>query len=1525
MAGLYGLKILLLCTGLIELAICDGDKTSEGSTTTIPPPGTVAITNKPTSIPITPLNSQTASISTTPPPINEQDKSNTSSTSPTQSTKNANDSTATGDSSTSTSYPASTLNQTQTSDPASTLNQTQTFDPASTLNQTQTSDPASTLNQTQTSDPASTLNQTQTSDPASTLNQTQTSDPASPLNQTQTSDPASTLNQTQTSDPASTLNQIQAFPTNTSQNQTLPTNNSTSPSLPTSTPPIHNQTSPASTLTSTTAIPTGSQTKPTPPKCTYTVTPVIYGFQIDLKASTSDTYNISYQDESGKHITVEHQTVNSTIVVSLKPCRNYTFTKIQPECELQGNSTLRTEKMDDLEFSTNTKPGYLCYVTKWDISDAEWNSPVITWDKDNCFQLLDEHFCTNFTTNVAVPGDCSVNISKTIPITAEYSAVKHSPNLEFKNVLPVEIVWKNKPKNCSPKDLDIHYTCEGNSGSINLDDLEPFQKYNCSGKITHNSKVINTKSIDVEIKCKVDITKTSTNTNTSISLKWTNDSINCPKDLKLFHSCVSCRIETEVKACYKTDELHYDFNKLQPFTNYICSIELWYKYMSYDTFPNVPETILTAPGVPDEVGGKPSLTYTQNNAFTITCEELKPVQWKGKEKWYIATITGSETKQQKHKKCNFTFADLSYLTDYTVQIVAFNGKYESKQIETQITTRYNDKAVIGFLVFLIILTSLALLFVLYKIYILQRKKSNNNDEQIELIQPSDEENLLNVEPIGSEVLLDAYKRKIADEGRLFLQEFQSIPRIFSRNTVREAKKSCNQPKNRYVDILPYDYNRVQLTSGNGETGCDYINASFIDGFKESKKYIAAQGPKEETVGDFWRMVWEQQSSIIVMVTRCEESNRNKCAQYWPSPEREVEIFEGFVVKLNREEHCPDYIIRHLSLTNKREKSAEREVTHIQFTSWPDHGVPGEPHLLLKLRRRVNAFKNLFSGPIVIHCSAGVGRTGTYMGIDAMMEGLEAEGRVDIYGYVVKLRRQRCLMVQVEAQYILIHQALIEHNQFGETEISLAELHPTLGTLKQRDPGNEPTLLEAEFQRLPRYKNWRTFNTGINEENKKKNRSSSVIPYDYNRVLVKLEDESSHDQDDDNDDDDSSDEEDEESTKYINATQIDGYWCQRSLIAAQGPLADTTGDFWQMVFQKKVNTIVMLSDLTEGDQEFCSAYWGEEKKTFRDIEVELKATETLPAYTTRSLQIRHPKRKDSRQVKQYQFLKWAGRELPEKPQDLMDMIKNIKQTCGYGNSKAERILPVVVHCNDGSSRSGVFCALWNIMDSAETEKLVDVFQVAKALRKERQGMIHSLVSRTHVGLLYPGLNKYCCTFPNCIVGMMYKVVNVSNATCIRTICWFLFQGSLSSSSATVSMRIVPRRVSVGMVLSLTAVCLSLCLSPCQEQYQFLYDAVEGSFPIQNGEVKQPATAPAAAADSIQVVNETKAEQPASATTATQQGAEVVKEAVESTPLVAGKEAGAAAEGNEDEAAEPGSPTEKTPLGGSSNGPAVTLEV
>ncbi|XP_015243349.1 PREDICTED: receptor-type tyrosine-protein phosphatase C [Cyprinodon variegatus] len=899
-----------------------------------------------------------------------------------------------------------------------------------------------------------------------------------------------------------------------------------------------------------------------------------------------------------------------------------------------------------------------------------------------------------------------------------------------------------------------------------------------------------------------------------------------------------CNNLTVEYKCSGNDNKTVEPSDMKPFTDYVCTGDIKNNsvYINKTTLPvhfNIycgGLKTTASQWKEEQIPDKPEvlkIEYPENNKILV---KFSAKDFRGPEPKYIAELVGVPGSEKTQQNPEFEFEDLNYLTSYRIKVQTYNGKHKSEYEEIDATTLYNDKALIGFLVFLIIITSVALLLVLYKIYVLKRRKSHDLTERLELItKGNDEESLMPVEPIAAELLLETYKRKLADEGRLFLGEFQSIPRIFSRYTVKEAKKACNTPKNRYVDILPYDYNRVQLATGNGEAGCDYINASFIDGFKEPKKYIAAQGPKDETVSDFWRMVWEQQSSIIVMVTRCEEGSRIKCAQYWPSPDRETEIYEEFIVKLSSEDICPDYTIRHLTLTNKREKNSEREVTHIQFMSWPDHGVPGEPHLLLKLRRRVNAFKNFFSGPIVVHCSAGVGRTGTYIGIDAMMEGLEAEGRVDIYGYVVKLRRQRCLMVQVEAQYILIHQALLEHNQFGETEITLSELHSTLSTLKQKTSDSEPTLMEEEFERLPSFKNWRTFNTGITEENKKKNRSSSIVPYDFNRVLVKVEEDVSQDSEaDDEEEDESSDEDDEDSTKYINASHINGYWGPRSLITAQDPLPDTFADFWSMVCQKKLSTIVMLSEHKEDDE---AIYWSKEKKTFGDYEVEVSNIEMTPNFITRNMLVRYVKRKESRLVKHFQFLKWEGTDLPEKPQELIDMIKEVKRSCV--GSKKQR-MPIVVHCNDGSTRSGIFCALWNLLDSAETENLVDVFQVVKTLRKERKGMI------------------------------------------------------LSS-----------------------------------EQYQFLYKALEGAFPVQNGEVK---AVKAAATDSVQIVNETKeaaaekqpaetVEEPASTTSSDRQAE------TETTPLVADSEK---PKEEEEHAIESSSPTDTKPQEETSNGPTVTVD-
>ncbi|XP_048833661.1 receptor-type tyrosine-protein phosphatase C-like isoform X8 [Brienomyrus brachyistius] len=1071
---------------------------------------------------------------------------------------------------------------------------------------------------------------------------------------------------------------------------------------------------PALTADSSTLVVTSQTIGSTDRPCgNFSVSETQYGIAVKVNNDQSGT--VTFEDEDGD----KHSTELQNKEISLMPCTKYSNISVtQGSCTLKSNSSLsiKTKDIAADDIRLSLKNDELCYSMEWNMSNvilAISGAGNKSNSKKSCLKMKVGDSCKNYNITVT---------AKRCNIIKEYhlGPVIEKNSLTYPGTWPPKIEWANRPENCSNVMLD--YSCRDTSKEgLSLEQLIPQRNYNCTANIRYRGDTFIVSDIAVDINCDINIYLHDKTENTSVQLTWNSTSSQCPL----------LRHNLTFKSCNKREgkcqENQHDFTGLTPFKYYTFSVTALYNGTALR--PTVEKTIQTLPGKPT----KPveiRIDETSHNSFKFSCEFKGEML--GPEKIFEAKLERIGYDAGTFEKVNkdFSYANLHYLSSYRVTVRMWNGRFYSDDASKQFDTKYNDKALIGFLAFFIVLVSLALLFVLYKIYVLQKRNSYNNDERLELIGKDEDQSLLNVEPITAELLLDTYKKKIADEGRLFLAEFQSIPRVFSKFHIKEARKPCNQIKNRYVDILPYDHNRVQMSSS--ADGSDYINASFIDGYKEAKKYIAAQGPKNETVVDFWRMVWEQQSSIIVMVTRCEEGNRNKCAQYWPSLDRETEIFEEFIVKINGEDHFPDYIIRRLCVTNKREKSTEREVTHIQFTSWPDHGVPGEAHLLLKLRRRVNSFKNLFSGPIIVHCSAGVGRTGTYIGIDAMMEGLEAEGRMDIYGYVAQLRRQRCLMVQVEAQYILIHQALLEQTQFGDTEIPLSEMHCTLKTLKQRDSDSEPTLLETEFQRLPKYKNWRTQNTGINEDNKKKNRYSAVVPYDYNRVTIKCEEENSHESEQDEDEDYSTDEDDEDSTRYINASYIDGYWAPRCIIATQGPLPDTKADFWLMIFQKKVKTVFMLTECMEGGKEFCSPYWSDEKKVFGDIEVEVKDCNTCPAYQIRCVELRHLKKKENRKVYQYQFQQWTEKNLPENPQDLIDMMKTVKSRTEFDKIRPERNMPIVVHCNDGSTRTGLFCALWNILDSAGTEKLVDIFQVVKTLRKERQGVITSL---DHYQFLY----------------------------------------------------------------------------------------------------------------------------------------------------------------------------------------------
>ncbi|XP_063074342.1 tyrosine-protein phosphatase non-receptor type 9 isoform X2 [Engraulis encrasicolus] len=274
------------------------------------------------------------------------------------------------------------------------------------------------------------------------------------------------------------------------------------------------------------------------------------------------------------------------------------------------------------------------------------------------------------------------------------------------------------------------------------------------------------------------------------------------------------------------------------------------------------------------------------------------------------------------------------------------------------------------------------------------------------------------------------------------QEYEQIRKEPPTGTFTYSKNPSNQIKNRYSDVLCLDDSRVRLTTLDEEEDetSDYINASFMDGYKRSRAYIATQGPLPKTFGDFWRMVWEQMVLIIVMTTRVVERGRVKCGQYWPIEAGQTEDYGYFLVRNVHIETFQDFKLSHLELYNNQ-TGETRDVAHYLYLSWPDFGVPKSASAMLDFRAQVKerqeagiqALGPHWTGPpggppIVVHCSAGIGRTGTFCTLDICLSRLEDIGTVDVEQTVRRMRTQRAYSIQTWDQYYFCYTAVIEHAQ-----------------------------------------------------------------------------------------------------------------------------------------------------------------------------------------------------------------------------------------------------------------------------------------------------------------------------------------------------------------------------------------------------------------------------------------------------------------------------------------------------------------
>jgi netrin-G3 ligand len=344
-----------------------------------------------------------------------------------------------------------------------------------------------------------------------------------------------------------------------------------------------------------------------------------------------------------------------------------------------------------------------------------------------------------------------------------------------------------------------------------------------------------------------------------------------------------------------------------------------------------------------------------------------------------------------------------------------------------------------------------------------------------------------------------------------------------------------------------------------------------------------------------------------------------------------------------------------------------------------------------------------SGPIVTHCSAGVGRTGAFIVIDSMLERMKQEKTLDVYGHVTCLRAQRNYMVQTEDQYIFIHDALLEAVLSGNTEVPARNLHQHIQNLMQTDPGDNVTPMELEFKNLANVKAEPSRFVSANlQVNKFKNRLVNILPFESSRVCLQplrgIE-----------------------GSDYINASFIDGYRYRNAYIATQGPLNETVEDFWRMLWEHNSTIVVMLTKLREMGREKCAQYWPSERSArYQYFVVDPLAEYNMPQYILREFKVTDARDGQSRTIRQFQFTDWPEQGVPKSGEGFIDFIGQVHKTKEQFGQEG----PISVHCSAGVGRTGVFISLSIVLERMQYEGVVDVFQTVRTLRTQRPAMVQT---------------------------------------------------------------------------------------------------------------------------------------------------------------------------------------------------------
>ncbi|XP_070193546.1 receptor-type tyrosine-protein phosphatase mu-like isoform X1 [Littorina saxatilis] len=549
--------------------------------------------------------------------------------------------------------------------------------------------------------------------------------------------------------------------------------------------------------------------------------------------------------------------------------------------------------------------------------------------------------------------------------------------------------------------------------------------------------------------------------------------------------------------------------------------------------------------------------------------------------------------------------------------------------------------------------------------------------------------------------LDAVQKHLVDalaSGKL-KEEFATLESMPEGVPQEVALLKKNFKKNRFAAVLPYDHNLVVLRDGYSEgKATDFVNASYVSGYQLDKQFIAAQGPRDNTVGDLWRMIWQEQITHVVMLTNIKERGKPKCELYWPEEEGGVDTFGPVTVTTTHVQCRDDFYIRTFNVQRAGSEES-REVTQYHYVSWPDHGVPTTTSLVTFWRYVHNRTKPVDGAavpPVLVHCSAGVGRTGSYIGLEIGVDMAVNKGHINVLDLVKRLREERCLMVQAVDQYLFLHKALLEAYTAHGTNVSVDRFDVIF--TEPINSGKPHPRVDQEFQTLqqmltltPAHRH----DTASVEENKAKNRNPDILPSEEHLVYL-TEHVSGRNQ-------------------YINAVFMPTFRDHRGSIVTQLPLPSTLVDFWRLVYGNDVNAIVSLSSPNE-EQEvkpYCQ-YWPINKGkslTFGPYSVNLTSKTERRGSKVTSYRLNLGKKgvTSTRVVELLHYKGWTGK-VGGSTSDILHLIDTLVTL--QENTNTDRL---VVQSSDGVGKSGLFCALCDVINRMTYDREVDVYMTVRHMQ------------------------------------------------------------------------------------------------------------------------------------------------------------------------------------------------------------------